>query len=584
MSAPTTIAILLVLAVAFGGWRTRRAPRLRGLRIGLQVAAAVLLYFCLFPPPTREHFAADQLVVLTPGITPAQLDALPLGAGVVALPGVAAPRAIERAPDLGTALRRHADARRLRIVGGGLPPRDRDAARGLVAAFEAAPLPRGLVEFDAPSAVRAGSVWRLGGRVEGVADGRVELRDPSGAVVATQALDAGGRFELQASAKSEGAALFALNVIDREGARVDAVAVPLAARAGAPLKVLLLAGAPDPELKYLRRWAADAGLALDSRIGLSEGVALTEGAPKLDRDALQTADLAIVDERAWAALDAAAKQALNAAVRDGLGLLLRVTGPVPEPVAADWAGLGYRVRAGEPAVAAKLDRAFAPADTGLAFARASLEVEAKDAASLLRADDGAILAWVGNRGSGRVALWLLADSYRLSLAGAGAAFGTLWSDAFGAVARPRETSEPTLPSAMRVDERAVLCGVADDAAVENEAGVRTDLLVDAADRCAAYWPEAPGWHALLEGGRRWPFFVRPGDAATGLVAGDAARATRALLGAASSAVADSDRERPLPRWPFFLAWLAVTAALWWLERGTVPRNDQSPIAAPRTSR
>lgn len=584
MSAPIAVVILLAFAVAFGGWRTWRAPRLRALRIGLQIAAAVLLYFCLFPPPTREHFAADQLVVLTPGATSAQLGSLPLGAVVVALPGVAAPRAIERAPDLGTALRRHADVRRLRIVGGGLPPRDRDAARGLVTAFDAAPLPRGLVELDALSTVRAGSLWTVGGRVEGVADGRVELRDPSGAVVAARALDADGRFQLPASAKGEGAALFALNVLDRDGARIDGIALPLVARAGVPLKVLLLAGAPDPELKYLRRWAADAGLALDSRIGLSDGVALTEGAPKPDRDALGTTDLAIVDERAWAALDVEAKQALGAAVRDGLGLLLRATGAVPEPVAADWAEFGYRVRTGEAGAAAKLDRTLGLADAGLTFARAALEVDADGAAALLRADDGAILAWVGNRGRGRVALWLLTDSYRASLAGAGAAFGTLWSDAFGAVARPREASGPMLPSTLRVDERAVLCGVADDAVVENEAGVRTGLLVDAADRCAAYWPEAPGWHAVREGGRRWPFFVRAGDEAPGLAAGDAARATRALVGAASSVAVDASRERPLPRWSFFLAWLAVTAASWWLERGAASRNDQSPIAASGTSR
>jgi len=26
------------------------------------------------------------------------------------------------------------------------------------------------------------------------------------------------------------------------------------------------------------------------------------------------------------------------------------------------------------------------------------------------------------------------------------------------------------------------------------------------------------------------------------------------------------RVLPLPRWPFFLGWVAVTALLWWLER------------------
>ena len=168
-----------------------------------------------------------------------------------------------------------------------------------------------MVELEIPGNVSAGSVWRLSGRVEGVEGGRVELRDPSGAVVVARALDAQGRFDLRAAAKGEGAVLFALNVLDRDGARIYAVTVPLAARANVPPRILLLAGAPDAELKYLRRWAADAGLAADSRMILSEGVTYSEGTPALDAETLRRTDIAIVDERAWAALDAQSKKALR---------------------------------------------------------------------------------------------------------------------------------------------------------------------------------------------------------------------------------------------------------------------------------
>ena len=172
MNASLVVAVVIALATLFGvarTWRTRPANTV--LRCALQIATAIALYFCLFPPSTSERFARGELVVLTPGATPAQIDAA--HGDVIALPGVDAPRAVERMPDLATALRRHVDARSLRIVGGGLPARDRDAARGLVAAFDAAPLPRGVVELDAPAIVAAGSLWRMQGRVEGAADGRV---------------------------------------------------------------------------------------------------------------------------------------------------------------------------------------------------------------------------------------------------------------------------------------------------------------------------------------------------------------------------------------------------------------------------
>jgi len=182
MNAALVVALLLAGAVVLGVLRTLQATRYRLARIGLQIAAVLLAYFCLFPPATNEDFSADELVVVTPGAARAQLAALPSAATIVALPGVDADKAIERVPDLGTALRVHAGARRLRVVGSGLPMRDRDAARGHVATFDAAPLPRGLIELNAPASIRAGNIWRVDGRVEAVTDGRVELRDPSGAV------------------------------------------------------------------------------------------------------------------------------------------------------------------------------------------------------------------------------------------------------------------------------------------------------------------------------------------------------------------------------------------------------------------
>ncbi len=563
-------AILLALGALLAIVRALRDARAhRAMRIVLQLAVAALLYPCLFPPSTQESFAAGELVALTPGATAVQMDALGGGSTVVALPGLPERSGVERVPDLGTALRRHPELRRLHIVGGGLPLRDRDAARGLVAAFDMAPLPRGVVELDVPADARAGSVWTLSGRVEGVVDGKVELRDPSGAVVASRMLDADGSFALDAQAKAEGETLFALRVLDRDGARVEDVSVPLAARHGAALNVQLLAGAPDPELKYLRRWALDAGVQLDSRIVLSGGIAMTEGHAALDAEGLRKADLAIVDERAWASLGTAQKNALVAAVRGGLGLLLRVTGSIPEPVATEWSALGFRTQASDGATAVSLAKAFDLPGAAPAFTRRALDVDATDAVPLLRADDGAPLALWRVQGEGRIALWWLSDSWRLALAGDHARYGTLWSDTFATLARARGPSPPSLPREARVDERAVFCGVTSDAAIEATDGERVALVIEhdtASSGCAAYWPTQPGWHTLHSAGTRWPFHVRAADEARALASATRARATRALVGGATAQADIATRPIRLPRWPFFLTWLAAMTLLWIIER------------------
>ncbi|MEP7098389.1 MAG: carboxypeptidase regulatory-like domain-containing protein, partial [Dokdonella sp.] len=121
MNIEWLVAIALGLAAALGFVRTLRdRSRLRVVRIALQLVVAGLLYVLLFPPLSQEPFSADELTVLTPGVTAAQINAIGVAATIVALPGVDAALGIERAPDLGTALRRHPQSRQLHIVGGGL--------------------------------------------------------------------------------------------------------------------------------------------------------------------------------------------------------------------------------------------------------------------------------------------------------------------------------------------------------------------------------------------------------------------------------------------------------------------------------
>ena len=568
MSIEAWIALVLVAAFAVGALRSVRDGRAaRSLRVGLQLVVAALLWLCLVPPSTRESFRSGELVVLTPGATPAQVSALRANADVVALPGVDAARAIERAPDLATALRRHADVHRLRIVGAGLPLRDRDIARGLVAAFEAPALPRGVVELDAPRSVLAGNAWRASGRIEGVASARVELRDPADALVATTTTDAQGRFALEAIAKDEGSATFTVRVQDADGTRVDEAALPLDVRRGEPLTLLLLAGAPDAELKYLRRWAVDAGLRLDSRVGLSEGVALTEGTPAFDDDALRKADAAIVDERAWTALTGAQKKSLLDAVDNGLGLLLRVTGAPAPAVIDDWAALGFHVKvAPGDATATRFDRAFALAGSGPAFTRQPIEVEAPDAAALLRDDAGVPVASWRVQARGRIGLWWLADAWRLVLSGDRARYASAWSATLATLARARGDAMPQVPRDLRVDERALLCGVADGDRIEGPDGAGVALLVDADSRCAVWWPRHAGRHTLASADRQWPLDVLATDATSPLAIAARQRATRVLLGSATASGTESLRATPLPRWPFFLAWLVACTLLWMLER------------------
>lgn len=574
MSPPLILAAILTIAVALAWarlalWQLRAAPEARSpaWRVALLAVAqplcALLLYLTLVPPPVRT--AAGTLVVATRGAS-----RLPVSAGtVVALPEAPTGGA-ERVPDLGTALRRYPDTQRLVVLGEGLTPRDLEAARGLAVSFPAPAEPRGLVRLDPPARVAPGAAFEVGGRVAGRAGGSVELLDPAGRVVDRRALDGDGGFALRGTARAAGASLFALLVRDAGRRVIERAAVPVVAADEPAPRVLLLAGAPGPEPKFLRRWAADTGVTLHSRLAAGGGLELGDAPLAINRSTLARFDLAILDERSWAALGASERAAVTGAVRDGLGLVLRVTGTLPEPVRREWRALGFGVTGGAEAARVRL------AGPSGELTRRVVRIDAADDVPLLRDAAGQALASWRALGRGRVALWPVTDSYVLALAGAPNAHARLWSEALAVLARPRAAAPPTIEPLPRVQQRLTICGLGPEARIVAPGGGVIRLVVEPPARCAAFWPAQPGWHQLRDASRSWPFHVQAADALPGLRAADARAATmRLVAGQGVERPSGATRVHRGSSWPWFLAWLAASAALWWFERRPATR----PVAA-----
>lgn len=559
------VLALIAIATLTGAWRARRAGW-RDPRLWLQPVAAVLLAATLLPPSLPVDVGT--LSVLTPGTTAEQQRALPWRARRVALPGAVTAASVEPVPDLATALRRHPESRQLRLLGNGLPPRDLDAASGLALRFEPAP-EAGIVAIEAPARARLGTQLVIRGRAAAPAV-RVALHDPSGAQVEVASVDGDGGFRLSAIARAAGSARFELRAYDAADALLDHAALPLLIEPGERLSLRYRAGTPDADAKYWRRWAQDAGLDVAYRAGLSEAMALSSDDPAaaaLTPEALAASDLVVIDERAWEALSADETSALLTAVDGGLGLLLKLTGPLPPAVAADWAALGFATTPLEAPPAVTLDQRLAMRERA-GFTAAPAAIRAAPALTpLLRADDGSLLAAWTARGAGRIALWTLLDSYRLVLAGEAGRHGSLWGEVIARISRPLPPSGqgPQLPRDSWIGERLVACGLGAAAGLQAPDGTVQTLLVDAAG-CAAAWPGVAGWHQLQSGGASHALYVRAADDAAGLRALRDREATRRLAAVAAAGTVPVERPQRLPRWPFWLGWLGVVSLLWWRER------------------
>lgn len=586
------LAIAVVVASARMAWfAQRRVPRARAWRIvvllSLQMASALLLYRTLFPPPVA--IGDGTLVVATAQAPDGLATTLAANETLIALPEAGAVSGAERVPDLATALRRHPQTARLRIVGRGLTARDRDSVQGLPFNFAAAPLPRGLVELPSWVEAHAGAEFVVTGRVNAVNEGSVELLDPAGQRVDRQPLASDGRFRLTGAARGPGLASFHVRVRDARGERVEDANLPVAIAEPTPLRVLVLAGAPDAELKYLRRWALDSGVRLTSQIQVGGGVQLGDAPVAFDAATLANYDAVIVDERTWDALGSARRRALTDAVRKGLGLLVRITGPVPASVRTGLETLGLRIasaplpptfrlatRADDEFAAVRLGPGSPDAPTASTVAaarlpelsRQSLRIEGAQVHAWLRDDAGRALAAWHSAGEGRVAAWLPRDTYQLVLVGREDLHAGLWSDAIAQIARPVAAAKLAVPDDGRRGTRMTLCGLDPQATVAPAGGAGRSLPIDPATgaaHCAGFWPATTGWHTLRSGKATATFFVRDSDELPGVAAHADREATRRLA-LQPPHTSEPRATAPGTRWPWFLGWLLVSVVLWWLER------------------
>jgi hypothetical protein len=558
------IAVLLCLGLAVLGAVVR--GRRRGLFVLLQVAMAVTMYFCLFPP--LRDGASHTLTILNQDW--ALAHAPDVGPIVVLPEATRPPEHAERAPDLATALRRHPEATRLHLVGRGLSARDLPAVGDRSLEFSPAPAMSGVVWLRHPQTRARGGDFQVQGQVQGLAKARVELRDPADALLAQGDVGSDGRFDLHARMRVAGTLALSLRLLDEGGQVFKQMPLPVRVIDAKPARVWILSGATNPELKYLRRWARDAGLDLHTRTQAGAGVVLGDGARALDVAQLHEVDALLLDARQVDRLSDSQIEVIDRAVRDGLGVLLRLDEPLSARTRQRLSDWGFRFGPDQGTALVQLDGGTKQAPLPVLHRRILMPL-GKDWAPLWRDAHGTALGAWRARGRGRIAITGLDDSFQLVLAGHSAQHGALWSQAIAVIARGiTQTRTPTIPWPLWQGERASVCGLGEAATIVAPEGQTLALPLDPATgarRCAAFWPEHAGWHVLEQGQERIPFLVWSADTAAAWHHQIKVDATADIATASSHRphANPAARERG-PAWPWFLAWLLLAGLSWRMEK------------------
>src|SRR5690606_38479076 len=350
----------------------------------------------------------------------ADAAAAPDGPGI-RRPGAPAASGVPMWPSLAALLRAHPHATTLVVHGHGLDSADLAALGNCRIAFRPADPPHGFVALDAPGRVQAGARFAIRGRVRTEGDAVVRLLDPAGRSITDAPITGDGSCALDALAPVPGRHRFELALLVGDDVR-HALPIGVLAGSATPQRGVVLAAAPSAELRALRRWAADAGLELAARIALAPDLAVQGASLPLDAATLAATDVLILDERSWPAR-ASEREALREAVANGMGLLLRISDPVPASLPDALARLGGDAPAPNgPSPAGLLAGSdgdtpvavpWTPSDASAAASDLILHAWpvrlAADAAPLLTAPDGRLLGAWRPLGQGRVGVLALAD-------------------------------------------------------------------------------------------------------------------------------------------------------------------------------
>jgi hypothetical protein len=592
-------AAALFLAAVFAGsvyaaWQ-RLGGNARARWAGVLVlnATACLAIFALLAPPVLQRPATASITLLTEGA----LSAPEAIADVYVAPGAGD---YGRGPayllDMGQLLIREPSLGALSVSGHGLDASEwRRLPDDLAVHYEPLPI-SGLTSVSWQHSLGEGEPLIVTGRYlpdSPAAARSLELVDPAGLAVATHDLLVGDTFELTTVPKAPGIVDYRLRVRGDEG-ELESEPVPVHVRSARRPLIYVMQSAPSFETRRLKNWAGDnaATVVVDTVITRDRELGQRVNADTLDADSLSpalldVASLAVLDGRAWAGLDATRRAWFEAAVRDGMGLLILADEDLAEFLEGNTTllqgfGLTKRERDQEGYVPV-----WAGSESEQRLPLLAFDLEHRGEGALTQVESGDVVEAYHAVGLGRVAVSVLRERHRWFTSGDRSTYTSYWARLLSRIGRPRPL--PYLLPVQKVplsspEKRLRICAMTGGTEVammvaplhsadslELETGAAT---TGGPRRCAEFWPWQAGWH-------RVGLYASDADEALSedffyVFADDEWQAHRrysrqqATLERAAAVGPDiqpqtrTAREAISPLWPWLL--LMLSASLLWLER------------------
>ena len=329
--------------------------------------------------------------------------------------------------------------------------------------------------------------------------------------------------------------------------------VPFTVHAPALLQVVGRFGAPSFDLRVLNDLMAGSGALLDWRVTLGRAITRTE-AP---REEMTAPNLMVIDAAWFERMGGAERSALLKRVADGMPLLV-LGGNANDPgIWSRTLQLPLRVQPLGGKLAAPLEMPLAP-----------LLPAARDAGPWRGSEN---MVWTRDWQKGRIA-WLGVTEWHRHAIAEPRALALWWQGVLDrAGVERRQESEWLAPREMPLPgQRLEVCarGVGGEVAFpQRKQAMRWQARADQADAsCVALWPQQSGWLEINDSkaGAHAVYVYAAGDWPQWQAMQK--RDATARYAARTPVQGEDGPTRPMPAWPFALAFAAAMLLLWWRER------------------
>ncbi len=428
------LPVTAILIIALCWLESKKPYRFRALRVVAQALAIISLLIISLRPSWQVQVLEGSVVLLTQNFSKRALDSL-LKADpalkAVRAPGVTAPGVSD---SLGSFREMGSQGAVRFVLGDGVPVAFLDYTRGHSFRFISGHAPVGVTSLyvkDYPEFRRC----ELTGSVRGSKGGRLTLKGPGGAEDSVEIhSNDQTSFSLRFKTKIPGRYVYTLRLRDSVGQVIDEQ-VPVEVISSRKLSVLLLQNYPTTEVRFLKNYLTEKGHRLVTRYQLSRNIyryEVANGAEKptgaLDGDKLLRFDLVVADDGTLKDLSAGEQRDLEAAVREGIGLLVLLNG-VGDARRFPGDLLQLTPIAGAPDTVRYTVQGFGSYTGPFVGIRSGKQVQ-----TMLQGR-GFLLQGLALHGLGKVSIQTLRETYRLALGGDNSAYAALWTPLLEQAAR-----------------------------------------------------------------------------------------------------------------------------------------------------